>query len=402
MNIKIHPVIVPNFLGITRELRTHKRHVDSRSMTPEDVAQYDCKTLFYDVFFNPKNTILYAIGPALLNFKCELPISALKLNDKTLDFTITEINPKTTVLKAQLKQTDGLKETNEVKIVFGKRWTWTGIIEISQLSSSSNITLSTIQKDNEIRWIQDWIRYYRNAHDVDRVIIYDNNSSYQSKLEEKLASLETDVLVIHWNFPYGPARSHGNQMCQLGALNHCRLKFGDGGYGLNFDIDELLVVRKSSLKDLLKEQDIVYFDSYMVPPVSQLSEDYSFSSFLLRDKLSRLQEGSYKATKYAYKFSNVYANSVHFAMSVYQKKGKYLEKVLKKLKLEKHLSKWLNKRPIVSLETAYYLHYSAITSGWKAPERLDVQSETNSLVEDYSVIDALERSTTKSPFPNSS
>lgn len=396
MNIEIHPVIVPETVGIIRDLRTNIRHVDSKPLTEEDIAQYDFRTIFYDVFFNPENTRLYAIGPTLLNFKRELPISELKINNVPVCFELIDINPKTTVLEVNLEQNVILTETNKVTIEFGEQWTWSRSIKKNQLLNISHITLSTIQKDNEIRWIRDWIRYYRNEHDVGTVVIYDNNSEYQDTLEERLALQNTDLFVVNWNFPYGPAKSHGNQLCQLGSLNHCRLKFGRVGYCLNFDIDELLVMKSGSLEDLLSDRDIVYFDSFMVPPVSQLNEDYSFCAFPLRDKLSRIQEGRYQATKYAYRFSGIYANSVHFAVTSRQAKWNMLAKVLKRLKLDRYLTDWLDSRHVVSVETGYYLHYSAITSGWKSSDRFDIQADTSSLVEDLSVVEVLKSTSTKS------
>lgn len=389
MKVKLHPVVIPDSLNITRNLRADLRHTDGQKLSPLDLAQYDYKTIFYDVFFNPENTILYAIGPALMNLKRALPITSVNINGTAFSFKLSEITPKTTVLQIDLPSPLQIADDNNVTIQFGDKWAWQDSIPKNTITNTSAVTLTTLQKDNEIRWIRDWINYYKSEHGVETIVLYDNNSEYQSNLEEKLCLGKTSLYVIDWNFLYGPSKSHGNQFCQLGSLNHCRLKFGGTGYCLNFDIDELLVVKSGKLLDLLAyDQDVVYFDSYMVPRVGPLDDDYSFISFPFRDRISRIQDGSHKATKYFYRFASVYANSVHFAVTLRQSRWKPIEKAVKFLKLEKFFTGKLEKRSVAPLRHAYYLHYSAITNGWKSFNRLNTEECNDNLVEDLSVIKA--------------
>lgn len=391
MKVKIHPVIIPDTLDIARNLRTDLRHTDGQNLVSLDLSQYDYKTVFYDIFFNPGNTILYGIGPALLNLKKALPITSVNINGTTFSFKLSEINPKTTILRVDLPASLELVNENLVTIQFGDKWTWHNSIPKNTVTNTSVVTLTTLQKDNKIRWISDWINYYKDEHGVETIILYDNNSEYQPDLEEKLDLEDVNLYVIDWNFLYGPSKSHGNQFCQLGSLNHCRLKFGGAGYCLNFDIDELLVVKSGNLLDLLTyDQDVVYFDSYMVHPTGTLNEEYSFISFPFREKISRIQDGSHKATKYLYRFAGVYANSVHFAITLRQRRWKLIEKGLKFLKLDKFFADKIEERSVVPPHKAYYLHYSAITNGWKSSSRLKTK-ERDDLVEDLSAIEAFSR-----------
>ena len=65
-------------------------------------------------------------------------------------------------------------------------WRWHARIPLNKPRDEVLLTLSTVQKNNKLKWIKDWIEYYKEVHGVDRVILYDNASEYQSTLEQEL------------------------------------------------------------------------------------------------------------------------------------------------------------------------------------------------------------------------
>jgi hypothetical protein len=110
--------------------------------------------------------------------------------------------------------------------------------------------LYTLSKDNDIRWIFDWVRFHARNHGVDAVLIYDNASTrysgedLENALRREFPSFE--VNVVHWPFKYGPQgfddRWWDSNFCQSGAFHDARFRFLDRAASvLNCDIDELVV-----------------------------------------------------------------------------------------------------------------------------------------------------------------
>jgi hypothetical protein len=109
----------------------------------------------------------------------------------------------------------------------------------------------TMSKNNPIEWIVDWVKFNRDVHGADAVLIYDNGSSaYDSTaLSAALRSipgLQRSVVVV-WPFKYGPQGTNifdnwDSDFCQLGAWEHARWRFlQEARSAMNSDIDELVL-----------------------------------------------------------------------------------------------------------------------------------------------------------------
>jgi hypothetical protein len=109
----------------------------------------------------------------------------------------------------------------------------------------------TMSKNNPISWILDWVRFNRDIHGADAVLIYDNNSTdYDAAALSRALSGVDGIgrsVVVEWPFKYGPQgidskRFWDSDYCQLGALEHARWGFlQDAKCVLNSDIDELVL-----------------------------------------------------------------------------------------------------------------------------------------------------------------
>jgi hypothetical protein len=109
----------------------------------------------------------------------------------------------------------------------------------------------TMSKDNPIEWILDWVRFNRDVHGANAVLIYDNGSSvYDSAtLSSALGSVSglRCSVVMEWPFKYGPQGTNSwdhwdSDFCQLGAWEHARWRFlQDARSVMNSDIDELVL-----------------------------------------------------------------------------------------------------------------------------------------------------------------
>ena len=236
--------------------------------------------------------------------------------------------------------------------------------------------LVAIQKNNRIRWIQDWFQYYRNRFEVSHLVLYDNGSSDLGSLTSAFPGDST--VIVKWDFPYGPPTSHSNKFSQIGALNHCRRTFSRNSIMFNFDIDELLVDPTGIVRQDISKYNTLYFSSFLVPHIDNLPEDYSFSDYRRRfDRPTR------HAGKYICKSSSARGVSAHYVEESgirfvsygrlllrrllnylirypYKRRSKFsrpVELLLRKISHRKVKS--------YSTEEAYFLHFLGITTNWK-------------------------------------
>jgi hypothetical protein len=117
--------------------------------------------------------------------------------------------------------------------------------------------LFTLQKDNPIPWIKQWIQYHHVNFGVDGVLIYDNNSQSYSveELEDQLQVPGVTVKVVAWDVPYGPQgyacdyyNTWDSDYAQSSMFEHAKRRYlSKALIAINADIDELLVIEGASL-----------------------------------------------------------------------------------------------------------------------------------------------------------
>ncbi len=213
-------------------------------------AQFDWHTLFYDVFRADDHIVF--MGPPLFNLAEPLRQSA----------------PFRTAFRGFWKQAR-LVERNRISEIWlrskadhvqidGPIGQWNVTVQPDQAAMfAGRRVIHTLSKDNEIRWIKDWIRFYRDVHGADAVLFYDNNSTkYDAAgLRGELRAAFPDMVieVVAWPFLYGPQGGMAGAVdgqeapwdsdyCQSGSLQHARFRFlRQARSVLNVDIDELVL-----------------------------------------------------------------------------------------------------------------------------------------------------------------
>ena len=359
-------VVLPENFPVKRKLRVSTRHIDDLPLDEEDLRQYDDTTVFYDVFFNSDNSRLCMVGPPLLNLRELITPITITLDGKRFEVGVKEFFKARFCIGEVDLQGHEINAVNELQIDFNRRFGFSARLPKSDVEAARSI-LTTLQKDNKIDWIEDWVRYYREHYGVEKVVLYDNGSANVDELKLALP----DITIEDWPYKHGVTKSHGNKFCQYGSLNHCRLKYGQGSYIFNFDIDELLCYPPNRLQDELERNDAILFDSYNVPFKNIISGDYSYPDFSTREIENR---GS--GFKYIYKSDRVIANNIHFVRT---RKGDLSEKIYRQLaRLGRKLSRGnafarlLSRIVLRSLQLkyvdpsqGYYLHFIGITTNWK-------------------------------------
>jgi hypothetical protein len=305
-----------------------------------DLPRYDDKTLFYDVWLHEGE--LWLMGPPLLDLET-IPFHVLCNGQE-----VSLVQERVVAESERLLIWHGPVEANQaqVQILFGEARIDLQLESISSENRRRRI-LTTLQKDNRVEWIADWIAWYAHHYAIDAVVLYDNNSADQPRLLQRIAqalqprlrpSTLSEIILVPWNAPYGLIvnHSHANFFAQHGSLNHCPRRFcRPGDQVLNFDIDELLFCQPSLL-DSLRECRLLKFDSYWVPIPQEFEpgKPYSFASFTRRERKPR---GT--CHKYALQWTGAEQLCVHYVIDV-------------------------EAEPLL-LEQGYYLHYRAISTFWK-------------------------------------
>jgi hypothetical protein len=336
---KINPVILPEGFPEFRRPRclVNKEDWGSASLEELDQVGFDTRTVFYDVFVNASGDRLIAIGPPFLNLGAYFNDMRLSVNGQPIDYYISKLERGLVLIEANLQ---GMKCGAYDIVVSIEGCEWALKLDRSPAESPITLGLTTLQKDNELHWMLDWIEYYEKELGVEKVFLYDNNSAYQEKLLELLPD---SVVVVPWNFPFGVTNNNRNKYLHAGQLNHCRLRFEQVNTFFNFDIDELLVIRNDKVRSWITTRPCVLFRSFTVPYFESGKSSYSFRDF--KTRTTKVLH----ARKYSFSRKIVSNNGVHTpAFDHFSER--YAPEVFT---LE------------ADVKDAYFLHYDGITTNWK-------------------------------------
>ena len=186
------------------------------------------------------------------------------------------------------------------------------------------LTLATLQKNNHIEWIEDWIKWYSRLHSVQRLVLYDNGSSNKQNLIRCLKELDVDmkIVLVDWPFEYGRIPDN---FTQKGAMNHCRMRFAvRDGYCINADIDEYLVNKSGLclleyLDSTFQEEPVgsVRMRESWIPKQHPKTKNSSEITRIWDHSFHRHNQGiqPFGKTKYIFQFDRIKYNSVHIAIS---------------------------------------------------------------------------------------
>jgi hypothetical protein len=218
---------------------------------PDFDDRFDAVTLLYDSFFRGSNEVFITAPPLfnLLPFLQRMDVIAVPSGQKCR-FRIRNMDRHSRI------RITVPTDTTTISLRTG-----IGQFELEPHQNLSNFfanrrVILTLSKNNRREWIQDWIRYHRDIHDANAVLIYDNQSTDYTP-EELLAWLAQisgidRFGIVSWPFRYGPQgldakRFWDSDFCQCGALEHARWMFLQQARSvMNADIDELVVSEDGS------------------------------------------------------------------------------------------------------------------------------------------------------------
>jgi hypothetical protein len=208
--------------------------------------KFDATTLFFDAFYSSRGDKVILLGPPFHNLRGlieEFDVVAhpsgvrCKFDARHLDrhaqlWVTAPEGTEYISLVSRLGEFEVKPNANRCDIFRDKR------------------VLFTISKNNRLEWIQDWVRYHRDVHGANAVLIYDNASTEynETQLAQALGQISgiDRVCVVSWPFKFGP-QNIGTQFCDSeychpGMFEHARWMFLEAAASvMNGDVDELVV-----------------------------------------------------------------------------------------------------------------------------------------------------------------
>jgi hypothetical protein len=236
------PILLPHFTRLRRE--------PTRPLPLRDEKfdqQFDATTLFFDAFRCEDSGRIVLPGPPLFNLApafAAMRVTALPSRTHCA-FELRQLDRHMQLWVKAPRGTERLRLAG----AFGEF-----DVAIAAPAASpfrDRRVIFTLSKDNELEWIRDWVRFNRDIHSADAVLIYDNDSTRYTT-GELLAAVRSvggiaEAAVVHWPFRYGPQGTLAkglwdSDFCQLGAWEHARRKFlANARSVMNSDIDELVL-----------------------------------------------------------------------------------------------------------------------------------------------------------------
>ncbi len=215
----------------------------------QGIGEFDHHTLFYDIVI--KNNLILIYCPKLLNFEEIIRKSNFSIDGKSVKFKLKKFS-RFDLIKIKSNGTI-LNISNQI---FSKQWS---LKKFDTNRFEKMNCLVTLNKNNKLEWISDFVKFHIKYHNLDCILLFDNGSSSYTTLDLESCLHKTgikDYLIVTVPQPYGIISKSKNRcfsFLQPTLLNLAREKFfSDAGAVLSVDIDELVWKKEKSIFELAK------------------------------------------------------------------------------------------------------------------------------------------------------
>jgi hypothetical protein len=269
---------------------------------PSYDAEYDYTTLFYDAILVGDSIRL--IGPPLNNLQSLIDLDSFRVNNCPVppqEITLQDAH-RTQMSQINIARFDVYPADN-LHLSFTLDGHCYTIYVSSSLSPSlrGRKCLLTLSQNNPIQWIAEWAFYYHTVHDINTLVLYDNNSDIYTapELRNSLGKQcpDLDIYLVKWDFLYGPQGGYwaghksipwDSNYCQSGMLEHARhYLLNQATLVINHDIDELLLPFEGKPIDHFMAANrlsyVRYSGKWVTSVTNRHSDNPSFRDYLYTD-----------------------------------------------------------------------------------------------------------------------
>lgn len=279
--IEVDPIVISEDINLKRRAPRKK---EKMSQTYE--SEFDYKTFSYDVF-QSGNRIVFS-GPPIDGLEDILNKGSFFINGCLIPSCQIHIEKIDRACRLSIETDYPVASFvifyKNIKFEIKKKFQCYNDIFLNKK------VLLTKSKDNDLRWIYDWIKFYQSEHKIDSVIIYDNNSNLYNidDLRNYLNEMNIDIFIIPWNFKFGPTDAPwDSDYCQYGILEHAKERFLKKAAGvIQVDVDELIISKSGrTVFDALKETPYLKSIGEWIEPIPYKDElGVNFNNYYYRSK----------------------------------------------------------------------------------------------------------------------
>jgi len=241
----LSPIIFPNRPPFRRKVLLPEEHKNA-----DFERNYDYNTLAYDIFVDQTKNLITLVCPKLYNFEYYVRNGCHQTSHEHLK--IYAIN------KFRRHDEVYLKYKLDPHIF---KFQYKDVCCSNDISQSDNLLFrkmncaTILSKDNALRWINDWVNFHIDHHNLEGLVFFDNESDEYSiqKLHDCLEAISglKQFVVLAAPFRYGTFHKakyvHRAKFLRAALLNVARKRFfAQAKAVLNIDIDELVAPLKGS------------------------------------------------------------------------------------------------------------------------------------------------------------
>jgi hypothetical protein len=296
--VRTSEVLIPPHATICRR---SPRNPDRQQSNYHDL--FDSHTVFCDVFNTDAGIAM--IGPPLLNLESTFLEATYTIDGQVFPVSTFPLN------RAQRTQITAM-HADSLRIDFGEYNVEAAVRSpMNSLFRGRNV-LVAMQRNNPLRWIEEWARLYVAVNKVDALILYDLRSTDYTltELREVLVAipgLECSV-IVHWPFKYGVKPKFAgdpwdSDFGQYVAWEHAYRRFLQEARAVTVsDVDEVFLAQDGrSIFDHAAESatGVVRFRQRFIEPVVHRAptsgKDTSYSDYSLFEPARALSTPKYAA-----------------------------------------------------------------------------------------------------------
>ncbi|HHG89715.1 MAG TPA: hypothetical protein ENJ90_04430 [Devosia sp.] len=235
------------FLADKARLRRRPR-APGRKRPLSFYEQFEDKALFYDCFWHHGGADILLVGPPPLNLAEHYKQARFVAKPSGVELK-AEFFPSRSTMTTRLA--DAPTDTTHVEMNFsGELYRFAVQPSLVEKFAGARILFS-MNKNNELRWISDWVAYHVRHHHADSVVLFDNGSNLygHEELEQAVTRIEGLKRLVLFSWPYRFGRTDSRvftyhywaHFLQISSMGLVLRRLGMRAEAiLNCDVDELV------------------------------------------------------------------------------------------------------------------------------------------------------------------
>lgn len=351
-----------------------------RSTEMQDIcylSQFDYSTIWYDVFYSAMNELVIAVGPSLRNIRefYENSNFSIRSNSSSIK-TVPVIDQIDRCDRHYFSVPNGKWNIINIKGPLGEYRIPIGE-NLCNLFQGKKVLFSR-QKNNKLEWIVDWINIYKNLHDINALLLFDNNSdvySSQELLQYISAYVDIDVCcVVHFPFLYGP---------QGGTYNKKLASIYKEGVPWDSDYLDYGILEVAHQRFLATAKSVVFCD---IDEIIIGRDDINIPSIL------QGKNNAYIIKEHLVTFVRSTNQDNQNLSNLFNSRSIFFNPLFLLIPNPEHITKWIHAAHSVHIRDQYLVHSIAhgnsclknvcdklvarhffqVSTGWKYSSRLDI------------------------------